>query len=206
VAFHLSLDGGLPIDPLVSTLTIETRPLRKLGVARRFFVRVLSWIQAEIRLAHFARVRSKAENGDPKAQFAMGAMYETGTVVSASVSEALKWYKKAAFQGVAEAQLLLGLKYLAGQGVLRNESEALLWLRKAAEQGQPDAQYHLGNLYRDGRGTLRDLLQAAKWYRKAADHGHEAARKCFKEANSGEAAARAAETPTPDEDLATFSQ
>ncbi len=197
----------MPIDPLVSTLTIETSQLRKLGVARRFFGWVFSWIQAEIRSAHHARIRSKAENGDAKAQFALGVMYETGTAVSASVAEALKWYKKAAFQGIAEAQLVLGLKYLAGQGVVRNDNEALLWLRKAAEQGQPDAQYHLGNLCRDGRGAPRDLLQAAKWYRKAAEQGHEAATRSFKETSSGEAGAQIApeETSAPDDGLATFS-
>ena len=168
----------------MSTLTVETSELRKLGFPQRFFLRFVHWIREEYRLTYYAHIRWKAEKGDASAQCLLGEMCDAGNGVFQTTAEALKWYQKAAFQGVAQAQLVLGLKYLYGQGVKQNDAEALLWLRKAAEQGQSEAQFHLGNLYREGRGAARDLLQAGKWFRKAADRGHAEAKKNFKELNS----------------------
>lgn len=163
----------------MSALTIDTTELHKLSFPRRLLVRALSWIKQEYRLTSHAHIRSKAENGDARAQYILGTMCEEENRGFQPTGEALKWYQKAAFQGIAEAQLTLGIKYLHGQGVAKNEAEALLWLRKAAEQGQPEAQYQLAHLYREGRGTTRDLLQAVKWFRKAAERGHAAAKKNF---------------------------
>ena len=168
----------------MSTLTVDTSNLHKLGPARRVLFKVLNWMREEYRLTYYTRIRWKAENGDARAQYALASMCEGGTGVFQTTTEAAKWYQKAAFQGIAEAQLALGLKFLHGEGITKSDSEALLWLRKAAEQGQAEAQFHLGNLYRDGRGTTRDLLQASKWYRKAADANHSGAKKALQELNS----------------------
>jgi TPR repeat protein len=168
----------------VSTLTVDTSNLHKLGLVRRVFFKVLNWAREEYRLTHYTRIRWKAENGDPRAQYALASMCEGGSGVFQTTTEAAKWYQKAAFQGIAEAQLALGVKFLHGEGMIKNDTEALLWLRKAAEQGQAEAQFHLGNLYRDGRGTTRDLLQAGKWYRKAADCGHTEGKKALQDLNS----------------------
>jgi len=165
-------------------LTVETPELRRQGLVERYFLRVLNWIKEEYRLTNSARIRSKAENGDARAQYLLGSLCESGAGALQHLPEAVKWYQKAAFQGVAQAQLALGLKYLHGQGVAQNDMEALLWLRKAGEQGQAEAQYQLGNLHREGKGTPRDLLQASKWYRKAAERGHLEAKRSFKELTS----------------------
>lgn len=150
----------------MSVLTIDTAEPRRSSSVRRFLSRVVNWLKEEYRLTCHARIQAKAANGDAKAQYILGTLCEAphGT---GSVAETLKWYKKAAFQGLPEAQLALGLKYLHGQGVTQSDDEALLWFRKAAEQGQPEAQFHLGNLYSEGRGAARDLVQADKWRRKA---------------------------------------
>ena len=189
----------------MGTPIIETPEPAKAGLTQRVFIRFLTWIGEEIRLAQHARIRAKAENGEAKAQYALGTMYEMGEVVPHCAAEALKWYQKAAFQGIAEAQLTLGLKYLSGEGVMQNDSEALLWFRKAAEQGHPEAQHHLGNLYRDGRGTTRDLLQACKWYRKAAERGHSGAMKNLRESIPRETELQA-EVPGQEPRLAVFSE
>jgi len=160
----------------VSALTIDTSELHKPGLARRLFVRALRWLREEYRVTSYAHIRGKAENGDARAQYLLATMCEVGTGGPQPIAEAIKWYQKAAFQGIAEAQLTLGIKYQHGDGVVKDEAEALLWLRKAAEQGLAEAQYQLANLYREGRGTSRDLLKALKWYRKAADRGHAAAK------------------------------
>ena len=50
-------------------------------------------------------------------------------------AEAVKWYRKAAEQGLASAQCYLGLRYDFGKGVPEDDAEAVKWYRKAAEQG-----------------------------------------------------------------------
>lgn len=168
----------------MTSASVQTSTLPKQGFAQKIFLRVANWIKAEYRLTHYAHTRWKAEKGDPAAQYNLGLLCEAGHGVFQTAGEAVKWFQKAAFQGVAGAQLALGLKYLRGQGLTQNDAEALLWLRKAAEQGLPEAQFEVANLYRDGRGAARDLLQAAKWYRKAADRGHAVAKQNFKEVSS----------------------
>jgi TPR repeat protein len=54
-----------------------------------------------------------AEQGDPRAQFNLGVIYELGQCVPQDNSEAVKWYRKAAEQGLANAQYKLGLMYRA---------------------------------------------------------------------------------------------
>jgi hypothetical protein len=134
-------------------------------------------------------------------------MYESYGVPKDSV-EAVKWYRKAAEQGIAEAQFNLGKMYNSGEGVPRDYVEAAKWYRKAAEQGIAEAQCLLGEMYwgvshnsldfykRDGYSTIAyygvksdtysDAVEAVKWYRKAADQGHDVAQRCLGEMyNSG---------------------
>ncbi len=115
--------------------------------------------------------RPLAEQGDAKAQFKLGVMYEFGQGVPQDYAEALQWYRKAAAQGVAEAQYNLGSMYLKGQGVPQDYAEAVKWYRKPAKRGGAKAQYNLGIMYRTGLGVPQDYAEAVKWYRKAAAQG-----------------------------------
>jgi len=53
-------------------------------------------------------LRTKADQGDPAAQFALGAAYDAGRGVKGDQREAAAWYRKAAEQGYAAAQNSLG--------------------------------------------------------------------------------------------------
>lgn len=88
-------------------------------------------------------------------------------------TEAVKWYRKAAEQGLADAQFSLGDCYLEGEGVTQNMTEAVKWFRKAAEQGLADAQFALGACYQSGTGVTQNIAEAKKWHQKAADQGNE---------------------------------
>ena len=55
-------------------------------------------------------------------------------------AEAVKWYRKAAEQGIAEAQFNFGACYASGYGVKKDPDRAIDWYRKAAAQGNEDAQ------------------------------------------------------------------
>ena len=113
-----------------------------------------------------------AEQGNPKAQYALGTMYAEGSGVSKDYSEAMKWFRKSAEQGYPKGQAVLGWMYDSGSGVDKDYSEAAKWYRKAAEQGVPYAQTALGTMYGQGRGVSRDYSEAMIWYRKAAEQGY----------------------------------
>ena len=95
-------------------------------------------------------------------------MYSTGRGVPQDYAVAVKWYRKAAKQGIARAQYNLGLKYYLGQGVSQDYAEALKWYRKAAKQGYANAQFGLGLLYDLGKGVPQNYVQAHMWFNLAA--------------------------------------
>lgn len=88
------------------------------------------------------------------------------------LSEAIKWYEKAAEQGNAYAQYCVGYMYQWGKGVEQSYVEAFRWYKKAAEQGHADAQCEIGYMYFAGKGIEKDFAEAYKWYKKAAERGH----------------------------------
>ena len=53
--------------------------------------------------------RSLADQGDARAQFRLGYMYDKGSGVPQDHAEAMRWYRKAAEQGHAKAQYNLGV-------------------------------------------------------------------------------------------------
>lgn len=77
--------------------------------------------------------RYLAEQGNAKAQFNLGLMYDLGQCVTQDYAKAVYWYSKAAEQGNAKAQYNLALKYQTGQGVVQDSTTAGYWYRKAAE-------------------------------------------------------------------------
>lgn len=97
------------------------------------------------------------------------------------VEQTMRWYRRAAEQGLAVAQVMLGWVYARGFGeeasiVIEPDAvEAARWYRRAAEQGFATAQYILGTMYSRGEGVPQDVADAARWTRLAAEQGHTAA-------------------------------
>ena len=89
------------------------------------------------------------------------------------MSEAVRWYRLAAEQGLARAQLSLGLMYANGRAYRRTMPTAVRWYRLAAEQGNDFAQWRLGNMYNYGWGVPEDDAEAVRWYRLAAEQGND---------------------------------
>ena len=85
------------------------------------------------------KLLQSAEQGDAKAQFNLGVMYDSGEGVPQDDHKALKWYRMAADQGDVNAQLHLALRYDRGIGVPTDHKEAAKWVRKAADLGHVDA-------------------------------------------------------------------
>jgi len=87
-----------------------------------------------------------AKQGDARAQYNLGVMYDNGQGVSQDYKTAVKWYKLAAEQGYAPAQFNLGFMYDEGQGVPQDYKTAVKWYRLAAEQGNYSANNFLKRL------------------------------------------------------------
>ena len=119
-------------------------------------------------------IRTLAEQGNPKAQYNLGAMLLHGQGLAKNVAEAAQWFLKAAKQGIPLAQHNLGVMLLQGEGVTANPIEAARWLLAAAQQGDPKAQHTLGALYFEGRGVEQDMGLACFWLGLARHRAPEA--------------------------------
>jgi TPR repeat protein len=147
----------------------------------------LSWVAFSISCRNKAAeslkaLRTRADQGDAKAQLNLGIMYDHGQGVARDHAEAARWFRKAADQGDAQAQNNLGLMYGLGvlydldvkdatfQWVTEDHAEAARWFRNAADQGLAAAQANLAFMYAN-EAWMQDYAGAARWFRKAADQG-----------------------------------
>ncbi len=94
-----------------------------------------------------------------------------GIEPSGTYGDAMRWYQRAAQEGLAGAQFLYGRVLEVGIEHKRDLPQAVTWYRKAAEQGHVLAQYRLGLLYYSGLSVARDIDQAVRWYGMAAQRG-----------------------------------
>ncbi len=108
--------------------------------------------------------RAAADNGDVRAMYNLGIMFDNGYGVRQNYIEAADWYRVAAEAGYANAQYNLGAMYGYGHGVPRNHAKAERWYRAAAEQGDADAHYSLGVMYNCGEGVVQDPPYAHMWF------------------------------------------
>ena len=110
------------------------------------------------------------EQNDPRAQYAMGVLYENGFGVAKDLSQAAAWYLKAAGQGNSDAQYNLGAMNEHGVGMPVNYVAAARWYLPAAEIGDIDALSNLGVLYQNGQGVKQDKVLAMALYNVSVAH------------------------------------
>ena len=101
----------------------------------------------------------------------VGKCLETGDGVEKDQSDAVKWYRQAAEQGLADASFELAKCYRFGIGVRRNRITASKWLHKAVEQGHARAMVLLGKRCLDYDSGEYNSRKAVELFRKAADQG-----------------------------------
>ena len=68
-----------------------------------------------------------ANQGNAKAQFNLGYMYDIGQGLPQDYKQAVHWYTKAAEQGYAKAQHNLGILYGNSRGVLQDYVKAHMY-------------------------------------------------------------------------------
>jgi hypothetical protein len=88
-------------------------------------------------------MRKLAEQGDPAAQFSMGARYATGEDVPQDYAEAVRWFSMAAEQGHVVSQATLGAYYWAGRGVPQDLVKAYFWSVLAQAGGDEASKYRV---------------------------------------------------------------
>jgi len=125
--------------------------------------------------ADVAALRSLADNGDPKAQYALGSMYRYGQGVPLDYAVAVSWWRKAADRGEIDAQFALGNLYAGGTGVPPNRVQAYMWFDIVASGPGRDWLTDIARANRDavaGSMTSDDIVKAqqmaAAWRAKHA--------------------------------------
>jgi hypothetical protein len=105
------------------------------------------------------------ELGSIHAQRELGVCYATGNWAGPlDLTEAARWYRKAAERGHAECQYDLGFMLLLGEGEPVNTPEGLMWLERAAQQDDHSSLQLLVDCYTNGSfGVQPDTEKAAYW-------------------------------------------
>lgn len=120
---------------------------------------------------------AKAEEGDVRAQYLVGAAYLYGLEaqeVEVDHEKGLHWLKVAARQGAAEAFDELAIAYSDGLGVEKNASKYEKYLAEAGERGIRSAKLDLLDLYQDGNPELNiepDEDKYIYWLQVTAEDG-----------------------------------
>lgn len=84
-------------------------------------------LPASVDTATLPQLQQLAEQGDPRAQNALGLRYATGDGVTLDEHEAARWFTRAAELGNVNAQSKLGSLYWVGRGVPQNLNQAYFW-------------------------------------------------------------------------------
>ncbi|MDR5894423.1 tetratricopeptide repeat protein [Halomonas mongoliensis] len=120
----------------------------------------------------------KAEGGDVRAQYLVGAAYLYGLEeqeVEVDHEKGLYWLKVAARQGAAEAFDDLAIAYRNGIGVKKDASKYEAYLAESAERGMSAARLEIMNLYRYGDpeiGVEKDEEKYLYWLEYNAEAGY----------------------------------
>ena len=119
------------------------------------------------------KLRQLAVNGDPNAQFDLGARYATGEDVQQDYTESVRWFTMAAEQGHVIAQATLGAYYWAGRGIPQDLGKAYFWSAIAEAGGDTASKYRVDVLAaRMSRSQVAAAQQQAnEWLKKHAVPG-----------------------------------
>ncbi len=110
-----------------------------------------------------------AKQGHIEAAYYVGLYYQNGKGVEQNISEAIKWYEKAAIKNDRDALYHLAMILIR----LEDKEWTTIFelLMRAAKQNHPNAQYNLAVMYQKGDGVEVNVEQSIYWYEKAAQAG-----------------------------------
>jgi TPR repeat protein len=114
--------------------------------------------------------RIGAQEGDGRAAFRMGEIYELGLLdLPPDPAQAARWYNAARALGYSPS-----LYWQAGRSELSgNFPQAIDLYGRTARTGNAKAAYRLGQIYGEGLGgTRRDEAESARWFNAAREAGY----------------------------------
>lgn len=162
------------------SLALKLRTFLQLGLISLIAVSLIAPVSANPSdwgmVQRFNKQNELAQQGNVKAMYGVGKLYERGRGVVKNIQKAAEWYQKAASSGSASAQARLGILYFEGRGVNQDYNKALKLLNDAAKQNVPSALFQLANMYELGTGVQQDLKVSIGWYKKADEFGYYAAK------------------------------
>ncbi|KAI9027384.1 hypothetical protein CLU79DRAFT_832767 [Phycomyces nitens] len=98
----------------------------------------------------------------------LGDCYRHGNGVAIDVSEAVRWFKKAADE-TKDVEAMLKVANLYERGAMADEDAALRYYRQSAESGHAEGQYRMGMAYWHGLyDTHVNLRDAIEWFTLSA--------------------------------------
>ena len=120
-----------------------------------------------------AQIISKAQSGNPFAQYLTGRLYMDGPVLISDSVVAVTWFDRAARQGGVAAQYELGVLLLSDDPEIHNPELGVQWLEYAARNRNDCAAYRLGKEYLKGEVVSRDTFKAEEYLTQSADTGNQ---------------------------------
>lgn len=122
----------------------------------------------------FLKIRKKALEGNPQAQYYLSIAYEDGLRVERNHELSFYWCEKAATSGDAFAQFRLSHLYDTGKGLTHPDKHlAFKWLEQAAKNGHNKAKHKLAKRFIFGNScNEKCCIQATNWFKSAAASGN----------------------------------
>jgi TPR repeat protein len=117
---------GKPIRALLTAIALAMS-FTGFAVAGAFDEATVAYERGDLQSASRLMLAS-AEQGDARAQYALGVMYVQGFGVPQNDAQAMKWFQRAAAQGDARAQYNLGAMYSTRQGGRQTYVAADPWI------------------------------------------------------------------------------
>lgn len=142
--------------------------LSSITLSTALFANTADWAMVN----QFDKQIKLANEGNVKAMYDVGKLYERGRGVNQNITAAAQWFQKAASTKYAAAQARLGVLYFEGRGVKQNYKKALQLLHAAADKNIPSALFQLALMYELGVGVSQNLLISISWYQKADKFGY----------------------------------
>jgi len=82
-----------------------------------------------------AAYKTNANNKDVDSQYKLGLIYKAGKATKRDLTEAARWYEKAALNGHTKAQIAIGDAYLFGSGIAKDPIKGHAWFEVARYYG-----------------------------------------------------------------------
>jgi tetratricopeptide (TPR) repeat protein len=119
----------------------------------------------------FKDVLSKADAGDPDAQFSAGSMLLNRENSEKNTQRAIDYFRLSAEQGNVKAQFNLAMLLYNHVTIPQDLLESFRWAKQASLQGDSRAQCLFGVMHEEGKSVEKDLDEAKKWFEVAAERG-----------------------------------